>query len=74
MDTWGYFKYCQEGADGMTDYNPTLEINNQDGYVDIVFTNPKTGACDTVIRLNPRELISMRDLLNKHFPKGSEPK
>lgn len=58
----------------MTDYTPTLEINNQDGYADICFTNPKSGACETTIRLNPRELIATRDLLNKHFPIGSEPK
>ena len=57
----------------MTDYVPTLEINNQDGYADIVFKNPKTGIFETMLRLNPRELISLRDLLNKHFPEGSAP-
>jgi hypothetical protein len=57
----------------MTDYVPKLEINNQDGYADIVFENPKTGIFETMLRLNPRELITLRDLLNKHFPEGSAP-
>jgi hypothetical protein len=57
----------------MTDMIPTIKMNVQPGYADIDFTNPKTGACDTTLRLNPRELIALRDLLNKHFPAGSEP-
>jgi predicted protein tyrosine phosphatase len=56
----------------MTDYIPTLEINNQDGYADIVFTNPKSGGSETTLRLNPKELISLRDMLNKRFPIGDE--
>jgi len=56
----------------VTDYIPTIEMNKQDGYVDIDFTNPKNSICETTLRLNPRELISLRDLLNKHFPKGCE--
>ena len=72
MGTWGYPQHREEVS--MTDYTPTLEINNQDGYADIVFVNPKTQTSETVIRLNPRELIMTRDLLNKHFPIGSEPK
>ncbi len=54
----------------MPDYIPTIEMNNQDGYADIEFTNPRNGVCETMIRLNPRELIMLRDLLNKHFPAG----
>ncbi len=52
----------------MTDYIPTIEMNVQDGYADIDFTNPENGFCETTLRLNPRELIMLRDLLNKHFP------
>lgn len=52
----------------MTDMIPTIEMNRQDGYADIDFTNPKSGAYETTLRLNPRELIALRDLLNKHFP------
>jgi hypothetical protein len=58
----------------MTDYVPTIEMNNQAGYADIDFTNPKNGVCETTLRLNPRELIALRDLLLKTFPVGSEPK
>lgn len=57
----------------MTDYIPTIEMNRQDGYADIDFTNPTNGFCETTLRLNPRELIMLRDLLNKHFPNGCEP-
>lgn len=56
----------------MTDYIPTLEMNRQDGYVDLDFTNPHTGLCETTVRLNPRELIVLRDLLNEKFPVGCE--
>lgn len=57
----------------MTDMIPTIEMNRQDGYADVDFTNPKNGVCETTLRMNPRELIMLRDLLNKHFPKGCEP-
>ena len=57
----------------MTDMKPSIEMNRQDGYADIDFTNPKTRVCETTLRMNPRELIALRDLLNKHFPKGTEP-
>ena len=57
----------------MTDMVPTIEMNRQEGYADIDFTNPKNGRCDTTLRLNPRELIALRDLLNKWFPAGCEP-
>jgi len=57
----------------MTDMIPTIEMNRQDGYADIDFTNPKNGKCETTLRLNPRELIKLRDLLNATFPVGSEP-
>lgn len=57
----------------MTDYIPSIEMNRQGGYADIDFTNPKTGAHETTLRLNPRELIALRDLLLKTFPIGSEP-
>ena len=57
----------------MTNMIPTIEMNRQDGYADIDFIHPKTGVCGTRLRLNPRELIALRDLLNKHFPNGSEP-
>jgi len=57
----------------MTDYTPTLECNNQPGYADILFTNPKNGVCGTTLRLNPCELITLRDLLNKHFPARRKP-
>jgi hypothetical protein len=57
----------------MTDHIPSLEINVQPGYADLVFTNPKTKKEDCAFRLNPRELIATRDLLNKFFPAGSEP-
>lgn len=52
----------------MTDYIPTIEMNVQDGYADIDFTNPANGFCETTLRLNPCELIALRDLLNKYFP------
>ncbi len=48
----------------MTDCVLTIEMNRQDGYADIDFTNPKNGICETTIRLNPRELLSLRDLLS----------
>jgi hypothetical protein len=51
----------------MTDNIPTIYMNRQDGYADIDWTNPKTGHVETD-RLNPRELIMLRDLLLKHFP------
>jgi hypothetical protein len=57
----------------MTDYIPTIEMNRQSGYADIDFTNPKTGVVETTIRLNPRELISLRDLLTKTFPSSDAP-
>ena len=57
----------------MTDMIPTIEMNRQDGYADIDFTNPKNQRCETTIRLNPRELFMLRDLLNKHFPKEEAP-
>lgn len=57
----------------MTDMIPTIEMNRQDGYADIDFIHPKSRVCGTRLRLNPREIISLRDLLNKHFPIGSEP-
>ena len=57
----------------MTDYIPKIEMNRQDGYADIEFVNPKTGVFETMLRLNPRELIALRDLLNKTFPTGCEP-
>jgi len=57
----------------MTDYIPTIEMNVQDGYADIVFRNPKIQKEVNTLRLNPRELIALRNLLNKHFPIGSEP-
>lgn len=57
----------------MTDYTPTIEMNVQEGYADIIFTNPANGACETMLHLNPRELIMLRDSLNKHFPVGCEP-
>ena len=56
----------------MTDMIPSICVNRQDGYADIDFTNPKNGVCETTLRMNPRELIALRDLLNKHFPKGTE--
>lgn len=52
----------------MTDYKAQLEMNRQDGYGDIDFVNPKTGIIGTTIRLNPRELKQLRDLLLKAFP------
>jgi hypothetical protein len=57
----------------MTDYIPSIEMNVQDGYADIDFTNPENGFCETTLRMNPHELIMLRDLLNKHFPVGCEP-
>ena len=57
----------------MTDYVPTIEMNRQDGYADIDFTNPKNGVVGTTLRLNPRELIMLRDLLNEKFPVVCEP-
>jgi hypothetical protein len=58
----------------MTDYIPTIKMNKQDGYADIDFTNPNNGVvCETTLRLNPRELIALRDLLNEYFPIGGEP-
>jgi hypothetical protein len=59
--------------ESMTDHIPSLEINVQPGYADLIFTNPKTGKEDSAFRLNPRELIMTRDLLLKFFPIGSEP-
>lgn len=56
----------------MTDHIPTLEMNVQDGYADINWINPKTKSVIDTERLNPRELIALRDLLNKHFPVGGE--
>lgn len=52
----------------MTDHMPKIEMNVQPGFADVVFVNPKNGKVDTAIRLNPRELIMLRDLLLKHFP------
>lgn len=57
----------------MTDHTPSIKMNVQPGYADIEWTNPKTGHVVETDRLNPRELIALRDLLNKHFPVGSEP-
>ena len=57
----------------MTDMIPSIKMNVQPGYADIDFTNPKNGVVGTTLRMNPRELIALRDLLLKHFPIGSEP-
>lgn len=57
----------------MTDYIPTIEMNVQEGYTDLDFTNPANGFCETTLRLNPREIIMLRDLLNERFPVGCEP-
>lgn len=56
----------------MTDHIPEIEMNRQDGYADIDFKNSKTEIIKTTIRLNPRELILLRNLLLKHFPIGCE--
>ena len=62
----------------MTDMIPTIAVNRQAGHADIDFTNPKNGVCETTLRLNPRELLALRDKLNKyypveHYPSGSAP-